>query len=254
MYQSSSFSKAVPNALSLIAESALQPLFQGKEVEQQREAARYEIREIGNKPELILPEILHEVAYGRRGLGNPLLCPEEQIDVIDGPAMHAFLKLWFRPERMVVAGAGMHHEQLVEWADKYFSFLKSSTQDLASTTRQPLGRSTAQNIPSHILPQSPPPASFSLYKTLSRAASSYLYPPTNNALDPPLPQSTHYAGGHEFVYKPDSEFNHLYLAYEGVGVHDKDVYTLATMQLLLGGGGSFSAGMPPLRHFFFVLK
>jgi processing peptidase subunit alpha len=36
----------------------------------------------------------------------------------------------------------------------------------------------------------------------------------------------------------------LYIAFEGVGMNDDDIYTLATMQVLLGGGGSFSAGGP----------
>jgi processing peptidase subunit alpha len=32
-----------------------------------------------------------------------------------------------------------------------------------------------------------------------------------------------------------------------VGIHDEDIYTLATMQVLLGGGGSFSAGQSNLH-------
>jgi len=53
-----------------------------------------------------------------------------------------------------------------------------------------------------------------------------------------------YTGGHRFIHDSGSEFNHVYLAFEGVGIHDDDVYALATMQVLLGGGGSFSAGGP----------
>ncbi|KIJ54423.1 hypothetical protein M422DRAFT_96732, partial [Sphaerobolus stellatus SS14] len=217
MYQSTSFSQAAENAISLIAESALRPAFFEEEVAEQREAARYEIREINNKPELILPEILHEVAYGGQGLGNPLLCPEDRIDSIDGPTMHKFLGAWFRPERMVIAGAGVPHEQLVEWADKYFSpLVPTAPLPDPVSARQPLSRSTVQNIPPHLLPPSSP-ASFSLYKSLSRAASSYLYPPSEGPESIPLSQ---YAGGHRFIYQPESEFNHLYVAFEGVGIHD----------------------------------
>ena len=57
----------------------------------------------------------------------------------------------------------------------------------------------------------------------------------------PEPRST-YTGGHRFIPDTTSEFNHLYVAFEGVGIHDDDVYTLATIQVLLGGGSSFSAG------------
>lgn len=237
MYQSSNFAQSSSRALSLIAEAALDPIFTHDEIFEQREAARYEIREISTKPEMILPEILHQVAYGSQSLGNPLLCPDDRIDVMDGDLIRKFMEQWYRPERMVIAGAGMHHEQLVEWANKYFSHIKASVI-APETVRHPLSRTTAHNIPPHLLPPSPSP---SLYKTLSRAASSYLYSPVSEP--PPLTASSaNYVGGHKFIDSPESEFNHLYLAFEGVGIHDNDVYALATMQILLGGGGSFSAG------------
>lgn len=236
MYQSSNFSQSTPSALNLIAETTLHPAFTNDEVLEQREAARYEIREISMKPEIILPEVLHEVAYGSQSLGNPVLCPEDRIDVVDGDLMRKFMEQWYRPERMVVAGAGMHHDELVEWADKYFSHMKPSVTS-SESVRPPLSRSTAHNIPPHLLPPAPSP---SLYKTLSRAASSYLYPHSPYTTSP-----TQYVGGHKFIYSPNSEFNHLYLAFEGVSIHDSDVYALATMQILLGGGGSFSAGILP---------
>jgi mitochondrial-processing peptidase subunit alpha len=240
MYQSSNFAQSTSSAVSLIAETALQPAFTHDEVSEQCEAARYEIREISAKPEMILPEILHEVAYGPHSLGNPLLCPEDRIDAVDGKLMREFMKQWYRPERMVIAGAGMRHEELVEWADRYFSHIKP-TVTLPESVRQPLSRSTTHNIPPHLLPPSPSP---SLIKTLSRAASSYLYSPDSES-SPSTANATDYVGGHRFVYSPNSEFNHLYLAFEGVGIHDSDVYALATMQILLGGGGSFSAGKYP---------
>lgn len=233
MYQSSHFHKATPLALSLIADTVINPVFSPEEIEVQRDAAAYEIREINAKPEMILPEILHNVAYGLGGLGNPLLCPEERISQIDADALRASIKEWYRPERMVIAGAGMHHEQLVELADKFFSSLKPST-----TSSQP-SASRSNTIPSpHLLSPSSP----AVAKTLTRAAS-YLFP--NNLSDhvPKNPSST-YTGGHRFIHDPSAEFDHLYIAFEGVGIHDDDIYPLATMQMLLGGGGSFSAGGP----------
>ncbi|KAK9485244.1 Metalloenzyme, LuxS/M16 peptidase-like protein [Lipomyces starkeyi] len=37
---------------------------------------------------------------------------------------------------------------------------------------------------------------------------------------------------------------HIYIAFEGLSINDPDIYALATLQTLLGGGGSFSAGGP----------
>ncbi|TCD71183.1 Mitochondrial-processing peptidase subunit alpha [Steccherinum ochraceum] len=241
MYQSSHFHRATPLAMSLIADTVSNAAFLPEELLAQRDAARYEIREVEAKPEMILPEVLHEVAFDNKGLGNPLLCPEDRIDLVDEPAMRGFMKEWYRPERMVIAGAGMQHEELVELADKYFTSFKAP---VPSTSTSAHAGARAGPAPSHFLPggQQPP----SIYKSLTRAASSYLYPASS--VTPPDPTlfgaRTGYTGGHKFIHDPNAEFNHVYLAFEGVGIHDEDVYTLATMQVLLGGGGSFSAGGP----------
>ena len=56
--------------------------------------------------------------------------------------------------------------------------------------------------------------------------------------------SSGYTGGSRFIEDPEAQLNHIYIGFEGVGILDPDVYDLATMQVLLGGGGSFSAGGP----------
>lgn len=251
MYQSSHFHQATPLAMSLISDTVCNPAFLEQEIESQREAARYEIREVGAKPEMILPEILHEVAYDHKSLGNPLLCPEERVDLIDANTLRGFMKEWYRPERMVIAGAGMQHEELVKLAEKHFSSIPYIPPPQPTSSR-----SNNAQMPSQFLPPSQPP---SMYKSWTRAASSYLYPSTTSPQSTPItssflnPRST-YTGGHQFISSPASEFNHLYLAFEGVGIHDDDVYALATMQVLLGGGGSFSAGLSHLhpRTFLFL--
>jgi processing peptidase subunit alpha len=141
---------------------------------------------------------------------------------------------------MVIAGAGMRHEELVELTDKYFSSLKSQTPPSAIH----LNRVNAQHVPPHLLPS----PSSSWPKSLTRAASSYFSP--SNGIPSELPLASldtlraTYTGGYRFLPSPSAEFNHVYVAYESVGIHDEDIYTLATMQILLGGGGSFSAGGP----------
>ncbi|EAU92558.1 mitochondrial processing peptidase [Coprinopsis cinerea okayama7 len=238
MYQSSHFHKGTPLALELIADTIQNPAFAPEEILAQQDATAYEIREFTAKPELILPEILHNVAYGKGGLGNPLLCPEEHISAMNEVLLRDTMRKWYTPDRMVIAGAGMRHEELVELADKYFSGLKAPTQPSAPrTSSQP-----SQSVPPHLLS----PSGSSIGKTLTRAAS-YLFPnpalPSIPSLSPKSPTST-YTGGHRFIHDPNAEFNHVYIAYEGVGIHDDDIYTLATLQVLLGGGGSFSAGGP----------
>lgn len=245
MYQSIHFAQATPRALSLIADTVLRPALLPEEFERQRDAARYEIREIGSKPDMILPEHLHEVAYSRRTLGNPLLCPEERIDRVDEAAIRKYMDELYRPERIVIAGAGLQHEELVELVDKHFADMKPAavSPPLVTPSSSRPGASS-QQVPPHLLSPSQP----GLFKSLTRAASN-LYPaapvtPQSSAVLAELarPDRAVYTGGYRFFHSTDSEFDHLYLAFEGVGIHDDDIYALATMQILLGGGGSFSAG------------
>lgn len=239
MYQSSHFHQSTPLALSLISDTVLNPSFLPEEIEAQRDAAYYELREVTSKPDMILPEILHDVAYGQTALGNPLLCPENRVQIIDEKILRQSMRDWYRPERMVVAGAGMEHEDLVELTDKYFGSLQPSP--VLSSSQQ--GRTASQLPPPHLLS----PTSPSITKSLTRAAS-YLFP--NPLTELSLSSGSTYTGGHRFIADKSAEFNHLYIAFEGVGIHDDDIYALATMQVLLGGGGSFSAGWFSASYIF----
>ena len=221
-------------ALSLISETVQNASLLPEELEAQRAAAEYEIRELGAKPEVILPEILHHIAYDGKGLGNPLLCPEDRIHLIDASLMRHFMAEMYRPERMVIAGAGVAHEELVELVDKHFSSLKYGPVVDGLTSTVPLSR-TSPSVPPNLLHPQPP----NVFKSLTRRRHP-IYP--NSSAPVSLGTGSTYTGGYRFIHDPQSEFNHIYISFEGVGIHDDDIYELATMQVLLGGGGSFSAG------------
>lgn len=240
MYQSSHAHRGTPIAFSLIADTVLNPAFLPEELDAQRDAAYYESREIRAKPEMILPELLHAVAYNNQGLGNPMLCPEERITAINAHLLRQTFQDWYRPERMVIAGAGMPHHELVELADKFFSSLKPSTSPSAqpSQLRNPAGNSANPQHP-HILSPSSPGAA----RSLTRAAS-YLFPNSLSQMPVSHSSTSTYTGGHKFIHDPSQELDHLYIAYEGANINDDDVFPLAVMQVLLGGGASFSAGGP----------
>lgn len=201
MYQSTVFPQSLPLALELMSSTILHPNLLPEELETQKDAAAYEIREIWAKPELILPEILHTVAFRDNTLGMPLLCPESQLDVLGEKEIRQFMTDWYRPERIVVAGVGMPHEELVELTQKFFGELPAPP---------------ATGLPPGVSPD---------FAQLASARATY-------------------TGGQEYILKPEEEFVHLYVGFEGLGVHDPDIYALATLQTLLGGGGSFSAGGP----------
>ena len=241
MYQSSHAHKDTPLALSLIADTILNPSFKRDELDAQRDAAAYELREMNSKPDMFLPEVVHSVAYNERGLGNPMICPEDRLDKINEGLLRHAIHDWYRPEKIVIAGAGMPHDELIELADKFFSSLKSSP--IQATQLRPTSNVNNAQLP----PQFLSPSSPSVAKSLTRAAS-YLFPnsiSSSLSITPATPKSptSTYTGGHRFILDTNQQLNHLYIAYEGLGADDDDVYALAVMQVLLGGGGSFSAGI-----------
>ncbi|KAG8950451.1 Mitochondrial-processing peptidase subunit alpha [Tulasnella sp. 424] len=252
MYQSSHFHSATPTAVSLLADTVQNAAFLPEELETVRDGAAYEIREINAKPELVMPELLHQLAYQNNTLGNPLLCPEERLDVINGDLLREYVKTWYRPERIVIAGAGMEHQELVDLAYKHFGDMKA-TASAPSPLLQPSpstngASSSRTNPPTHLLPPSSP-ASPSLYKTITTAATSLFHPsPMQTTAEPTWQElaaaKARYTGGHQFIYRPDLDMTHVYLGFDGLSIHDEDIYALATIQILLGGGGSFSAGGP----------
>lgn len=255
MYQSSFFHKDFHKVLSILSDTIVNPKLSEDELAIQKEAARYEIGEITAKAEMNLPELIHTVAYRDNTLGNPLLCPLESLDKMTSKNLRDFMDTWYTPERIVIAGAGMPHEALVKEAEKLFGGMKSrssikpvvhassrsssaSTNSSSSSSRSSIFSSPSSSTSS---PASSAYGSADFSTTASRLAS-----PVEKDASPyeqALAQAR-YTGGEAYLEQPDSEFTHVYVAFEGVSIHDDDIYALATLQVLLGGGGSFSAGGP----------
>ncbi|WFD36937.1 mitochondrial processing peptidase [Malassezia cuniculi] len=197
MYQASVFNQDVGRVLSLLADTIQHPMLDPAELAMQKGAAAWEVSEIWGKPDMIIPELVHSAAYRDNTLGNPLLCPPESLEVLTTSNIRAYMDAWYRPERLVVAGVGMPHEQLVELASEHFGAMRGADLGVEGAMFEQIARARAQ-----------------------------------------------YTGGEMYIPKPDLEFTHIHAAFEGLSVHDDDIYTLATLQILLGGGGSFSAGGP----------
>ncbi|KAG1146637.1 hypothetical protein G6F37_003861 [Rhizopus arrhizus] len=226
MYQSAIFSQDLSRVLSLFSDVVCHPTIDPLEVEEQRQTAMYEIEEIWSKPEMILPEILHTAAYKGNTLGNPLLCPPENLQTMTPELIHDYKNTWYRPERMVIAACGTEHEQVVDLAMRYFGDIPKSKENLDSVMTH-----------LEILKKQQKPAKSSLISTLLSSSGKT---PLEIATQP-----AHYTGGMEFLeLEYEAPLNHVYVAFEGVSIDDPDIYALTTLQILLGGGGSFSAGGP----------
>ncbi|PWN35551.1 LuxS/MPP-like metallohydrolase [Meira miltonrushii] len=237
MYQAATYGHSVSDVLSILSDTVLNPRLTEEELLEQKEAAAWEINEIWNKPEMIIPEMLHSVAYNNATLGNPLLCPMESLQVMTSENLQNFRQAWFTPERIVVAGAGVEHQALLERVESLFGHLtgnSSADSASASASSSSSGRSSSSrsNSISSLL------SSVSSASTASSVAQIY---PTQAEV---AQAQALYTGGELYEERGDMDFTHLYVAFEGLSIRDDDIYALATLQMLLGGGGSFSAGGP----------
>ncbi|KID87417.1 Peptidase M16, core [Metarhizium guizhouense ARSEF 977] len=261
MYQAATFNNAVPETVSLLAETIRDPNITEDEVAEQIETARYEIAEIWGKPELILPELVHTAAFKDNTLGNPLLCPEERLGEIKRDTVLKYRDAFYQPERMVLAFAGVDHGVAVRLAEQFFGDMKSTSlpgareatgseteSDTDSASSSSSYTSSSSSSSSSAAPRTHIMSKIPFIKNLSTSA------PRNAAVLNNLPADiaafpAHYTGG--FLSLPaqppslnQTNFTHIHLAFEGLPVGSDDIYALATLQTLLGGGGSFSAGGP----------
>ncbi|KAE9372375.1 hypothetical protein N431DRAFT_504814 [Stipitochalara longipes BDJ] len=270
MYQSATFNSAVPTTVALLAETIRDPLITEEEVQQQLETAAYEIGEIWSKPELILPELVHMAAFKDNTLGNPLLCPKDRLTQINKSVIEAYRDTFFRPERMVVAFAGVQHDEAVRLTEQYFGDMPKSEAPILSRTgsETSLDSSSTHSDSSVSSMSSQPPtpsqqpskllSRIPFFKNISTSAPNNASVQSINGLSlshAPTPfditQPSHYTGG--FLSLPSlpppinpslPPLTHIHLAFEALPISSDDIYALATLQTLLGGGGSFSAGGP----------
>ena len=259
MYQSATFNSAVPDAVGMLAETIRDPKITDEEVDRQLETADYEIGEIWSKPELILPELVHMAAFKDNTLGHPLLCPKERLGEINSKTVEAYRSAFFRPERTVVAFAGVAHQEAVRLAEQYFGDMKAPSITTSATPEEqqiqpPYPTSqTAPQQDSRLMSKIP------FFKNLSTSASqnASVSPDQSQIITDPLAlpidynQASHYTGG--FLSLPPlaippnpmlPRVPPIHLAFESLPIDSPDIYSLATLQTLLGGGGSFSAGGP----------
>jgi len=76
--------------------------------------------------EPFLIELLHQASYRNNTLGLPCICPEENLGKISRDELCEFLSSHYTPDRMVLGGVNVRHEQLVQLAREHFMDMETS--------------------------------------------------------------------------------------------------------------------------------
>lgn len=211
VYAASADSRKLDPVLKLIADSVLRPKLTEEEIEKARQTIMFELEDINMKPdkEPLLCEMIHAAAYRDNTLGLPKLCPVENISVIDRPILFTYLKHHYTPSRMVVAGVGVDHDALVESTERYF------------VEKKPIWEESPVALDKNIRVDN----SISQYTGGLIKVEKDL---SNVSLGPtPIPELAHFV-----------------LGLESSSHKDVDFIPYCVLNMLMGGGGSFSAGGP----------
>ncbi|XP_036332116.1 mitochondrial-processing peptidase subunit alpha [Rhagoletis pomonella] len=209
IYAASIDSRAIESVTRLLADVTLRPTLHVGEVSAARKAVQFELETLGMRPEQepILMDMIHAAAYRDNTLGLPKLCPSENLPHIDRNVLMNYLKYHHTPERMVIAGVGVNHDELVRNVEKYFVEESAiwETQIIKGTGATEVDASIAQ----------------------------YTGGLTKEECEIPIYAATGLP-----------ELAHVVIGLEGCSHQDPDFVALCVLNIMMGGGGSFSAGGP----------
>ncbi|XP_076455236.1 mitochondrial-processing peptidase subunit alpha-like [Babylonia areolata] len=213
VYAASAETHGIDSVMDILSDVVLRPLITPEEMEDARMAISFELESLNLRPdpEPLLMELIHSAAYRDNTLGLPKTCPEENVSRISQQTLYQFMKSIHTPQRMVVAGVGVEHQCLVDLCQKYFLRNKSAIweerAELVGGEAKPVDKSVSQYTGGII--------------TVEKDLSNVSLGPT------PMP-----------------ELAHLVVGLESCSHRDPDFIAFCVLNMMMGGGGSFSAGGP----------
>ncbi|XP_022919631.1 mitochondrial-processing peptidase subunit alpha [Onthophagus taurus] len=211
IYAASVYTRGLDDVMQLLSEVTLRPRITEEELEMARQAINFELETLNMRPEqeTLLMDMIHMAAYKDNTLGLPKLCPNENIHQIDRNVLFTYLSQHFTPSRMVVAGVGVDHENLVEITQKYFVNEKPIWEEDKSLFLAP------RNI------------------SVDESVAQYTGGILQEECDIP-----------QFASAGLPVLCHIMIGLEGCSHQDKDFIAMCVLNMMMGGGGSFSAGGP----------
>lgn len=205
IYASSADRRGYDSVVDVLSEVILQPLLTDQEVYLAGQYITFELENLHSRPEQepLLMDMIHAAAYRDNTLGLPKICPQENIPRITRDVLFTFMRNHYTPERMVIAGVGIDHQQLVDSVQKHFVDKKPIWKDYPA---KKVDSSLAQYTGGLILDECK------------------------------VPQHMGPSGLPELA--------HVVVGLEGCSHTDPDFIALCVLSVMMGGGGSFSAGGP----------
>jgi processing peptidase subunit alpha len=182
---------AAPQFVEYAADMARNPQFDLDDVARAKIALDHDLEVRHHDSASIMDNAFHSAAFSGETLGRSLQAGAKAHQTVTLEGLKAFHAQQFHPSRVVLAGVGCAHEDLVKLADKYMS------------------------------------------GTWGSGAAA------------PAKAAAVYTGGQSIVEAShDDGLTHVMLGWKAPSWNDSDLVTAAVLNLMMGGGGSFSSGGP----------
>lgn len=213
VYAASAERRGLDTVVQILGDIVLRPRITEEEISAARQMIQFELESLLTMPEQepILMDMIHAAAYRSNTLGLPKICPKENVERIDRTVLLEYLKRHYTPRRMVVAGVGVEHEDLVSAVQKYFVEEKSGWHD---ETEKSSEEDPARGVDASI----------------AQYTGGYILEECNVPV---------YAGPSGLP-----ELSHVVIGLEGCSHQDPDFVAMCVLNMMMGGGNSFSAGGP----------
>ncbi|KAF6204586.1 hypothetical protein GE061_018746 [Apolygus lucorum] len=206
IYASSADRRGYDTVVQILGDTVLRPTLESHEILAASQYITFELENLMTRPEQesILVDMIHAAAYKDNTLGLPKICPAENVGKITRDVIISYLHSHYTPSRMVVAGVGIEHDKLVESVQKHF--VDKPPMWGTGTPKIKVDDSLAQYTGGLIKEECKIPLHLG---------------PSN------LP-----------------ELAHVVIGLEGCSHTDPDFIAMCVLGVMMGGGGSFSAGGP----------
>jgi predicted Zn-dependent peptidase len=132
VYTADVMNTELPNAFDMLMETAFTNSFYDWEVDDQRKVLSYDIENRERNAQQMVTEMIYEAAYGgQNGLGRGLYLPKRNIDKLSASNLAKFVKDHYHPSNMILSGAGVKHEEIVNLAKQFSPSVSSFTSPSA---------------------------------------------------------------------------------------------------------------------------
>ncbi|EGT53759.1 hypothetical protein CAEBREN_03909 [Caenorhabditis brenneri] len=211
MYAASCHRDGVDSVVKVISDTIWRPIINDEHLKEAKLIVSYENEDLPNKIEaieILLTDYIHKAAFQNNTIGYPKF-GLNSLDKIRVSDVYGFLSRVHTPNRMVVGGVGVDHDEFVSIISRHFD------------TQKIIWNKNPSLLPSKV-------------PELDTSKSQY----TGGEVRLQTDLNTLTIG------KPYPLLAHVVLGLEGCSYKDDDFVAFCVLQSLLGGGGAFSAGGP----------